>query len=73
MSTLRRRLAEIEEQKAFRDFLECQRKFEGRSQDELEFFAVHGYFSESLEGQLPQRQEFVVAGIRTVITAERVN
>jgi hypothetical protein len=71
MSTIRRRLTDIEERKAFRDWQEVQRQFEGRSQDELQFFAVYGYFPEGMEGQIPQRQEFAVAGIRTIITAER--
>ena len=72
MSTILRRVTDIEERKAFRNYTESQRKFEGRSPDELGFFAVYGYFPESLEGQLPQQQEFTVAGIRTAITAERV-
>ena len=72
MSTLRRRLADIEEQQAFRKWKENQQVFEGRSQDELQFFALYGYFPDSLEGELPQRQEFIIAGMRIVITAERL-
>jgi hypothetical protein len=72
MSTLRRRLADIEEQQAFRKWQENQREFEGRSQDELQFFAVYGYFPDCLEGKLPEREELTVAGIRIVITAERL-
>ena len=72
MSTLRSRLADIEERKAFRDWMESQREFEGRSQDELQFFGVYGYFPDSLEGELPEREEFTIAGFRIVITAERV-
>jgi hypothetical protein len=72
MSTLRGRLANIEEQHAFRKWQENQRVFEGRSQDELQFFALYGYFPDSLQGELPERQEFTVGAIRTVITAERV-
>src|SRR5450755_2767628 len=51
MSTLRRRLADIEEQKAFRDWQEREQLFKGRSRDELMFFSVYGYFPESREGQ----------------------
>jgi hypothetical protein len=72
MSTLRRRLANIEEQQAFRKWQEDQREFGGRSHDELQFFALYGYFPDSLEGELPQREEFTVAGMRIVITAERL-
>ena len=72
MSTLRRRLADIQEQHAFRRWQEDQRVFEGRSQGDLQFFALYGYFPDSLEGELPQRQETTVAGMRIVITAERL-
>jgi hypothetical protein len=72
MSTLRRRLANIEEQQAFRKWQENQRVFEGRSQDELQFFALYGYFPDSLQRELPKRQELTVGGIRMVITAEWV-
>ena len=72
MSTLRRRLADIEERKAFRDYMEERREFEGRSSDELEFFALFGYFPEAMEGELPKRQEYSVAGVRIVVTSERV-
>ena len=73
MSNFRKRMGNVEEKKAVRDYTESQRLIEGRSQDELHFLAAHGYFPESLEGQIPERQEFTVGGIRTVITAERVD
>jgi len=72
MSMLSRRLTDIEERKAFRDYMELQREFEGRSTNELEFFALFGYFPEAMEGALPRRQEYTIAGVRIVITSERV-
>ena len=72
MGTIRRRLTDIEERQAVLDYRKSQRLIEGRSQDELQFFVVHRYFPDSLEGELPQRQEFTVGDIRTIITAERV-
>jgi hypothetical protein len=72
MSTLRRRLADIEEREVVRDYIESRRQFEGRSVDELQFFAVYGCFPDALEGELPRRQEYTVGGIRTIITAERI-
>ena len=72
MSTLRRRLTDIEQRKALRDYMEERREFENRSTDELEFFALFGYFPEAMEGELPKRQEYTVAGVRIVITAERL-
>ena len=72
MSTLRKRLADIEELQAFRDWQESERQFDGRSDDELLFFGVYGYFPDSLEDELPERQEFTVAGVRIVISVERL-
>jgi hypothetical protein len=48
--TLRKRLESVEERKAFRDYIETKRVFEERSADELEFFALHGYFPEGEVG-----------------------
>jgi hypothetical protein len=73
MSTLRRRLADIEQQKAFRDWQGGQRLFEGRSRNELLFFGIYGYFPDALEGGLPQKQEFTVGGVRAIITSEWVD
>ena len=64
MSTLRKRLDTLEERKAYREFLDGRRQFDGRTREELEFFALHGYFPETLGGELPLRQEFTVCGIR---------
>jgi hypothetical protein len=73
MNNFRKRLVDVEEQQAILDWQKSRREFNGRSRDELMFFAVHGYFPESLEGQTPQQQEFTVGGIRTVITSEWVD
>ena len=73
MNTFRKRLMKVEERKALRDYIEVQRELEGRSQGELQFYAIYGYFPEAAKGEIPLRQEFTVAGIRTVITAEKVS
>jgi hypothetical protein len=79
MSNFRKRLADIEEQKAFRDWQEQERLFKGRSRGELMFFSWYGYFPESLEGQPPlpppRREEFTVGGVTilTVTTVERAD
>jgi hypothetical protein len=73
MRTLRKRLDDLEERKAFREFIEDKRQFKGRSQDELRFFSAHGYFPEAAGEELPDRQEFTVGGIRTTINTERVD
>ncbi len=70
MSTIRRRLKDVEDRQAFRDWQDTLREFESRSTGELEFFAMYGYFPDSLGGELPERQELTVAGIRIITTAE---
>ena len=70
MSTLRKRLADIEEWRAFRDWQESQRQFDGRSEDEMQFFVLHGYWPENAGSGLPPNREYVVFGIRTTIVNE---
>jgi ribonuclease I len=70
MSTLRKRLADIEERQAFRDWQEGERQFDGRSADELQFFVLHGYWPENASRELPPNREYVVCGIRTMIVNE---
>lgn len=71
MSTLKKRVEQVEERTAFEDFKQTQREFEGRPREELEFFAVYGYWPDSLSEDLPERREFTVNRVRIVITAER--
>jgi hypothetical protein len=71
MSALRNRLGTLEERRAFREYLERKSDFERRSREELEFFATHGFWPEGAGVELPTRREFVVNGIRTVVTTER--
>jgi hypothetical protein len=68
MSTLRKRLADIEEQ-AFRDWQEGERQSDGRSEDELDFFALHGNWPENAT-ILPPKRECVMNGIRTIVITE---
>jgi hypothetical protein len=56
----------------FRKWQEDQRSSRGRSADELQFVGVYGCCPGSLGGELRQRQELTVAGMRIVITAERL-
>lgn len=70
MSTLRKRLADIEERQAFRDWQESQRQFEGRSADEMQFLVLHGYWPETAGSELPPNREYVLYGIRTTIVNE---
>jgi hypothetical protein len=66
-----KRLEDIEERRAFQEFKERRRRIKGRSEDELLFFAIHGSLPETTGEKLPKRQEFIVCGIRTVVTTER--
>jgi hypothetical protein len=71
MSSISKRLDEVEGRRAFREFIDAKRQLEGRAREELSFLAVHGYFPEALETGLPDPQDFTVGGIRTVVTVER--
>ena len=72
MRTLHKRLCDLEERKAFQDFVELSRQSKSRSDLELLFFVVHGFFPENAGKELPPAKDFTVGGIRTVVTTERV-
>ncbi len=65
-----RRLDRLEERKAFEEFLESKAEFDGRSEDEMQFFALHGYWPENRGSELPPNREYVAYGIRTTIVNE---
>jgi len=47
-----------------------KRQTEGRSDQEMKFFIVHGYWPENAGDELPDRIEFAVRRIKTIITHE---
>jgi hypothetical protein len=67
MKTFGRRLDKLEERKAFEEFLESKAQFDGRSEDEMQFFVLYGYWPENAGSGLPPNREYVVYGIRTKI------
>ena len=69
MSTLRKRLDSVEEQIALQQHRGLKRQFKGRSEDEQEFFCVHGYWLEN-GSELPHRMEFTARGIKTIVTTQ---
>ena len=69
MSTLRKRLDSVEEQRALQLDREIERQFKGRSEDEQSFFCLHGYWPETAT-ELPPRIEFTVRGIKTIVTTQ---
>ena len=73
MSVFQKRLYDLEERKAFREFTERDRELKGRTGPELTFFAVHGYLPESAGDILPHRLEFTVRGIKTIVITERAD
>ena len=70
MSTLRKRLASVEERIALQQHRELQRQFKGRSEDEQSFFCIHGFWPENVGDILPHRLEFTVRGIKTVVITQ---
>ena len=69
MSTLRKRLESVEDRIVLLQHREFVRQTEGRSNDEMMFFIVHGYWPEAAT-ELPDRIEFTLRGIKTIITTE---
>jgi hypothetical protein len=65
-----RRLDKLEERKAFEEFLESKAQFDGRSEDEMQFFVLHGYWPENAGSGLLPNRECGVYGIRTKIINE---
>ena len=43
MSSIRKRLEDVEMFKAYRDFVQATGQFKGRTRDELRFFLIRGY------------------------------
>ena len=70
MSNLRKRLDSAEERIALQQHRELQRQFKGRSEDEQDFFIVHGYWPENAGDILPHRLEFTVRGIKTIVITQ---
>jgi hypothetical protein len=70
MSTISRRVTDIEERQAVRKYAEMRREFEGRSQADLTFLDVHGFWPENTGEALPPRQTFTVRGIKTIVITE---
>jgi len=70
VSTLRERLESVEYRMALQQHKELLRQTKGRSDQEMMFFAVHGYWPENAGDELPDRVEFMVRRIKTIITTE---
>ena len=70
MSIVRRRLDSLEERRELQQARRFQRMIQGRSQLEMQFFCVHGYWPENAGDELPCEMEFTVRGIKTIITTQ---
>jgi len=69
MSTLRKRLASVEERTEFLRHMEFIRQFKARSEDDRWFLCFHGYWTENAT-VLPHRIEFTARGIKTIVTTQ---
>lgn len=70
MSTLRKRLEGVEDRIALQQHRELQRQLKGRSEDEQSFFYIRGYWPEGVGDELPDRIEFRVRGMKTIVATE---
>ena len=69
MTKLGKRLDRREDRKVFEEFLKSRAEFDGRSEDELDFFALHGNWPENATS-LPPKRQCVMNGIRTIVISE---
>ena len=70
MSTLSKRLQSIEDRIELQRYRDLHRQTKDRSDQEMRFFIVHGYWPENAGSGLPPNREYVVFGIRTTIVNE---
>jgi hypothetical protein len=70
MSTLRKRLDSVEERTEFKRWLRLGRESHDRPELELEFFTVHRFWPENAGAELPERREFTVRGIKTIVITQ---
>jgi hypothetical protein len=73
VSTVSRRLKNLEDRIALQKHRELERQLEGRSEDEQSFFIIHGYWPENAGDILPHRLEFTVRGIKTIVITQRAD
>jgi hypothetical protein len=69
VSILRKRLQSVEDRIELRKHRDFLRELESRSVDEQSFLCIHGYWPENAT-ELPQRVEFTVRGIQTIVTTQ---
>lgn len=67
MSTVRKRLDSLEERRELQQARQFRLMIQGRSELEMQFFCVHGYWPESAGDELPPAMEFTVRGIKTIV------
>ena len=72
MSAQRKRLDNLDDDKAFRDFVENTRQHISRPLEELLFHGIHGYFPEAAGDELPPEKVFNIGGVRMIVRTEWV-
>jgi len=70
MSTLRKRLESVEDRIELQRYRDLDRQTKDRSDQEMRFFIVHGYWPENAGDELPLGAEFTVRGIKTIVTTQ---
>ncbi|HEY4934680.1 MAG TPA: hypothetical protein VII23_24195 [Terriglobales bacterium] len=70
MSTARKRLDSLEERRELQQARQFKLMILGRSELEMRFFCVHGYWPESVGDELPSGTEFTVRGIKTIVITQ---
>jgi hypothetical protein len=71
MMSLDRRILTVERERQLQKFENASREFQERSEDDLAFFAIHGYFPELARVSEPIVKTFTTRGLKTTIRLER--
>jgi len=69
--SLDKRILTDERERRLQKFESVSRQFDERSEDDLAFFAIHGYFPELARLSEPIVKTFTTRGLRTTIRLER--
>ncbi len=69
--TLAKRILTVERERRLQKFETASPEFQNRSEGDLGFFAIHGFFPECATVSEPIVQTFITRGLKTTIRLER--
>ena len=71
--SLGRRILTAERERRLQRLENASREFRERAEDDLAFFAIHGYFPETAIVSEPIVKTFTIRGLKTTVRLERAD